>query len=442
MSIASWAAVSARSFEANTVRWVRVRLIPFLFAVFVIAFIDRINIGFAALTMNQELAIASQQFGFLSGVFFVGYFFFEVPSNYLLHRLGARIWIARILLSWGLIAVLTGLVQNVHQLYLMRFLLGLAEAGYFPGIILYLTYWFRERDLAQTTALFAAALPVTNIVGAPISGVILDHVHWLGLSSWRWLLVLEGLPAILFGVLTYLTLPNGPADARFLNPEQKRWLLAQLKKEEQQKLADGRHSAREALTNARVWHLTLIYFGIMVGSYALNFWGPQVVRSAAAGYSNVALGVSLMLVNLVGLFAMVLVARSSDRRLERRFHVAVPVTVGGIALLLLRTPHSPVTALILLSLLAAGVYSSLSPFWAIPNEFLAGYSAAVGIALINCCGNLGGFAGPYLIGAVGRYTGSIYPGFALSAVPMLVSGILMWFLQKRVTALPTGVIGP
>jgi ACS family tartrate transporter-like MFS transporter len=438
MSIASWAAVSARSFEANTVRWVRVRLIPFLFAVFVIAFIDRINIGFAALTMNQELAIASQQFGFLSGVFFLGYFFFEVPSNYLLHKLGARIWIARILLSWGLIAGLTGLVQNVHQLYLMRFLLGLAEAGYFPGIILYLTYWFRERDLAQTTALFAAALPVTNIVGAPISGVILDHVHWLGLSSWRWLLVLEGLPAILFGVLTYLTLPNGPADARFLNPEQKSWLLAQLKKEEQQKLADGRHSAREALTNARVWHLTLIYFGIMVGSYALNFWGPLVVRSAAAGYSNVALGLSLMLVNLVGLFAMVLVARSSDRRLERRFHVAVPVTVGGIALLLLRTPHSPVTALILLSLLAAGVYSSLSPFWAIPNEFLAGYSAAVGIALINCCGNLGGFAGPYLIGAVGRYTGSIYPGFALSAVPMLVSGILMWFLQKRVTALPTG----
>jgi ACS family tartrate transporter-like MFS transporter len=438
MSIASWAAVSASSFEANTVRWVRVRLIPFLFAVFVIAFIDRINIGFAALTMNQELAIASQQFGFLSGVFFLGYFFFEVPSNYLLHKLGARIWIARILLSWGLIAGLTGLVQNVHQLYLMRFLLGLAEAGYFPGIILYLTYWFRERDLAQTTALFAAALPVTNIVGAPISGVILDHVHWLGLSSWRWLLVLEGLPAILFGVLTYLTLPNGPADARFLNPEQKSWLLAQLKKEEQQKLADGRHSAREALTNARVWHLTLIYFGIMVGSYALNFWGPLVVRSAAAGYSNVALGLSLMLVNLVGLFAMVLVARSSDRRLERRFHVAVPVTVGGIALLLLRTPHSPVTALILLSLLAAGVYSSLSPFWAIPNEFLAGYSAAVGIALINCCGNLGGFAGPYLIGAVGRYTGSIYPGFALSAVPMLVSGILMWFLQKRVTALPTG----
>src|SRR6516162_3486742 len=329
-------AALGNTFEA-IVSKIRVRLIPFLFVIFVIAFVDRINIGFAALTMNRELAIASQQFGFLSGIFFFGYFLFEIPSNYLLHKIGARIWIARILLSWGLIAVLTGLVQNVHQLYLMRFLLGLAEAGYFPGIVLYLTYWFRQRDMAQTAALFLAALPVTNIVGAPISGVILDHVHWLGLGSWRWLLILEGIPAILLGFMTYLILPNGPADARFLDSGEKAWLLAELKNEEQQKLANRRYSVGEALTDRRVWHLTLVYFGMLVGGYALNFWGPQVVRAAAAGYSNVAVGLSLMVANLVGLAGMVLVSRSSDRRLERRFHIAVPSITAGIALLLLGT---------------------------------------------------------------------------------------------------------
>jgi ACS family tartrate transporter-like MFS transporter len=424
-------AATQHSIGAATVRKIRLRLIPFLFTIFVIAFVDRINIGFAALTMNQDLAIASQQFGFLSGIFFFGYFLFEVPSNYLLHKIGARVWIARILLSWGLIATLTGFVQNVQQLYVMRFLLGLAEAGYFPGIILYLTYWFRQRDMAQTAALFMAGLPVTSIVGAPISGAILDHIQWLGLSSWRWLLVLEGLPAVLFGFLTCLFLPNGPADARFLDSGEKAWLLAELKNEEQKKLARRHYSVAEALTNPRVWHLTLVYFGMMVGGYAMQFWAPQVVRAAAAVYSNVAIGFSLMIVNLVGLGAMVLVSRSSDRRLERRMHVAVPVLTGGIALLLLGTPHAPILSIILLSLLAVGVYSSLTAFWAMPSQFLVGYSAAVGIALINSCGNLGGFAGPYSIGAIARHTGSIYPGLAVCAVPMLISGALVLLLRDE-----------
>ncbi len=437
MSSASSAEVLARALEVATVRKIRLRLIPFLFTIFVIAFIDRINIGFAALTMNKDLAIASQQFGFLSGIFFFGYFLFEVPSNYLLHKIGARVWITRILLTWGLIATLTGFVQNVQQLYVMRFLLGLAEAGYFPGIVLYLTYWFRQRDMAQTAALFIAGLPVTSIVGAPISGLILDHVHWLGLSSWRWLLVLEGFPAVLFGLLTYLTLPNGPANARFLDSDEKSWLLAELKTEEHDKLASRHYSVGEALTNRRVWHLTLVYFGMMVGGYALNFWAPQLVRLSAAGSSNFAVGLSLMVVNLVGLVAMVLVSRSSDRRLERRFHVAVPVVAGSLALFFLGTPHSLLLSIVLLSLLAVGVYSSLSPFWAMPNEFLAGYSAAVGIALINCCGNLGGFAGPYAIGAIARHTGSIYLGLAACGIPMLLAGVLAMLFRTRTTR-PTG----
>ena len=227
---------SESSIESRTIRKLQIRLLPFLFLLYVVAFIDRINIGFAALTMNKEMAITSQQFGFAAGIFFFGYFLFEVPSNLLLHKIGARIWITRILITWGILATLTGFVHTVHQLYVVRFLLGLAEAGYFPGIVLYLTYWFRQREQAQAVALFLTGLPVTSIIGAPISGLILDHAHWLGLSSWRWLLVLEGLPAIVCGLLTYFWLPNRPAEAKFLTPEEQEWIQAGLLREEHEKL--------------------------------------------------------------------------------------------------------------------------------------------------------------------------------------------------------------
>src|SRR3989475_5160086 len=236
------------------------RIIPFVFLLYIISFLDRINIGFAALTMNKELAITSQQFGLVAGIFFLGYFLFEIPSNLLLHKLGARIWIARILITWGILAMLTGLVHSVHQLYAVRFLLGLAEAGYFPGIALYLTYWFRQRDQAQAIALFLAGIPVTSILGAPVSGFILDHVHWLSISSWRWLLILEGIPAVIGGVLTYFLLPSRPAEAKFLTNEEKNWLQAELEREEQLKLRQRRHSAMEGLTNLKVWRLGLIGF--------------------------------------------------------------------------------------------------------------------------------------------------------------------------------------
>ena len=231
------------------VRKIRWRLIPFLFLLYVIAFLDRINIGFAALTMNAELGITAQQFGLVAGIFFLGYSTCEIPSNILLHKLGARIWIARILIVWGIVAALTGLVHSVHQLYVARFLLGVAEAGYFPGIVLYLTYWFRQRDQAQAIALFMTALPVSSVIGAPLSGLILDHVHWLGASSWRWLLVLEGIPAIACGVLTYFLLPSRPAEARFLTEAEKDWVVNEVSREEGAKRA--KTSALHALANKR-----------------------------------------------------------------------------------------------------------------------------------------------------------------------------------------------
>jgi ACS family tartrate transporter-like MFS transporter len=428
-------AIASTSTATKTIRKLRLRILPFVFLLFVVCFLDRINIGFAALTMNQELAITGQQYGLLFGIFFVGYFLFEIPSNLLLHKIGARIWIARILITWGIVATLTGFVHNVHQLYIVRFLLGLAEAGYFPGIALYLTYWFPQREQARALALLIAANPATNILGAPISGLILDHVHWLGVSSWRWLLILEGIPAIFLGFLTYFLLPNRPEEANFLASDEKEWIRAELRREEQQKLQHRRYSALQALASGRVWHLVLIYFGMMIGSYTLVSWAPLLVKSLSSLYSNSMVGLFLPIPYLAGLTGMILISHSSDRTAERRYHVAIPAITGGAALVLLGAAHSPFLAVVLLSFVAIGVYGLMGPFWALPSEFLTGFSAAAGIALINSVGNLGGLVGPYTIGAIAMRTGSLRGGLALAGVFLFVSAALVLLLPRKARAL-------
>jgi MFS transporter, ACS family, tartrate transporter len=358
-------AIASSEIETRTIRKLRLRIIPFVFLLYVIAYLDRINIGFAALTMNKELAITSQQFGFLAGIFFFGYFIFEVPSNLLLHKIGARVWIARILITWGTVAVLTAFVQTIRQLYAARFLLGLAEAGYFPGIVLYLTYWFRQREQAQAIALFMAAVPVTSIVGAPVSGLILDHVHWLGVSSWRWLLMLEGVPAVVCGLFTYLLLPNRPVEATFLTQEEKDWISSELAREERRKLAKRRISAVQVFTNGRVWHLICVGFALFISVYTLNFWMPQLVKSLFAQRSNSMVGTLVMIPNLAALLVMVFVSRRSDRKLERRYHAAIPAIIGGLALLLLGATHSALFSIALLSFGAGG--STVSMRLSIPS---------------------------------------------------------------------------
>ena len=428
--------IDSNPIEAATIRKLRIRLLPFLFALYVVAFIDRINLGFAALTMNRELAMTSQQFGLAAGIFFWGYFLFEIPSNLILHKIGARVWIARILITWGTVATLTGLVQSANQLYIVRFALGLAEAGYFPGIVLYLGYWFRQREKAQAIALIIIGIPVANILGAPISGFILDNVHWFGLNSWRWLLILEGLPAITGVFLTYFLLPNGPAEATFLAEKEKAWIADQLDREDKQKLGAQSMSVARTLVNPRVWHLAWIGFTSGFATYTFSFWLPQIMKSALPGRSNTVVGSVIAIPNLLGLIAMMMVSRHSDRALERRYHMASASVFAGIALLLLGAPHSPFFSVVLFSAVAIGTYSFLPVFLSGPGEFLTGFSAAAGIALVTSVSNFGGFVGPYTVGIIRQKTGDLHYGLICAGVFFLISATLALVLPKRNLPVP------
>jgi MFS family permease len=425
--------ITLEPMKAATIRKLRIRLLPFLFVLLVLAFIDRINLGFAALTMNRELAISSQQFGFAAGIFFWGYFLLEVPSNLILHKVGARVWIARILITWGVVASLTGLVQSVHQLYLARFGLGLAEAGYFPGIVLYLGYWFPQKEKARAIASILIGIALASVLGGPISGLILDHTHWFGLSSWRWLLILEGLPAAMFAFLVPILLPSNPAEASFLTTAEKAWIASQLEREDRLKLGGKRQtiSVVRTLVNSRVLHLACIGFGHGFAGYTFSFWVPQFMKSVFSGQSNTVIGFVVMIPNLLGLIAMILVSRHSDRTLERRYHMATLGALAGVAMLLLGAPRSALVSLVLFSAVAVGAYGFLPIFFSLPGEFLTGFSAAAGIVLVTSVANLGGFVGPYTVGLVHQKTGSLYSGLICAGVSFVVSASLAFVLPNR-----------
>ena len=407
--------------ERALVRKITWKIIPFVFILYVISYLDRANIGYAALQMNKELALSSEAFGFVSGIFFIGYFMFEVPSNLALNRFGARVWIARILLTWGVISVACGFVQSATQLYVLRFLLGVAEAGFFPGIIVYLTYWFRQKELATTVALFTSAIPVSYIIGAPLSTWIMDNVNWLGWSGWRWMLVLEGIPAVLGGVLCYLYLTDRPQDATWLTAQEKEWLLSEQEKDRKVRPAAAHLSLRKTLLNPRVLYLSFIYFVYQCGSLGVGYWMPQIIKGFSTSLSHTQVGMIATIPYIFATVMMVWWSRRSDRHAERRLHSALPLALAALALLGAGLVADPYISIAMISLTLAGLYAFKSPFWALPTLFLSRETASVSIAIINSIGNLGGFVGPFMIGYVKGHGNSTTTGLLFLAAMLVVS---------------------
>lgn len=378
--------------EAKTYAKVDRRLLPFLFLCYILAYLDRVNVGFAKLQMLQDLSLSDAAFGFGAGIFFAGYFLFEVPSNLLLKKFGARTWIARIMVSWGILSAAMMWVKSEWAFYALRFLLGVAEAGFFPGIIFYLTLWYPSRLRSTRTAWFVSAIAVSGVLGSPISGLIMDGLSgaW-GLSGWQWLFLVEGLPSVLVGVWVWFYLDSNIAQAKWLAPDEKALLSRNLDAEERHK---DQHSLLDAFKSGRVYALCAIYFTLMIGLYGISFWLPSLVKGmGVTGYLNV--GLITAIPYAVAVVGMVFLSRSSDRTGERRMHYVLNVTAGSLGLVLSAVFRSqPILAIVFLAIGTLGVIGSMPIFWPVPSTFLTGTAAAAGIGIVNSVGNLGGFVGP------------------------------------------------
>ena len=413
----------------SATRKVARRLTPFLALLYFVNYLDRTNIGFAGPNgMNDELGLSEAAFGLAAGIFFIGYLLLEVPSNLALHRFGARRWIARIMVTWGLVASALAFVPSEGWLYTLRFLLGVAEAGFFPGVVLYLTFWFPQRERARMTALFMAAIPVSSAVGAPLSALLIEHGEGLlGLSGWRAMFLLEGIPAAALGVVTWFFLTDRPADATWLEPAERRALTAALDADDAHKSRTYHVSMRESLTSRRIWALAFVYFGIVYGLYALGFFLPTIIRGFeqqfGTSYSLLERGLINAIPYAVGAVAMVWWARHGDRRGERVWHVALPAFVGGAAIPVALYLGSPAAAMAAVTVCAVGVMCALPTFWALPTAFLTGAAAASGIALVNSVGNTAGFAAPYITGWLADVTGSQRTGLWLVGAAMVAAGV-------------------
>ena len=432
------------TYRPDVVKKVKNRIIPFLVLLYIIAFIDRANIGYAALEMNEDLGITPTQFGLIAGLFSIGYFLFEVPSNLLMRKVGARRWIARILVSWGIVAVATGFVQNVVQLGVIRTILGIAEAGFFPAVILYLSYWFPERDRARVVALFMVALPVATVIAGPLSGYILDNIHWFGLESWRWIFILQGAPAVALGVISLYVIVDLPNKAKWLAPDEKEWLNATLEHEEAVKVTKHKHqSFLQSLAGAKTLALALIYYSKSVAIYVLAFFTPSIVKGLGENLSNTTVGFLTTIPYICAAIFMVWWAKHSDRKQERRWHVALPLFTAAAGLILMVfTEDSIVLSLVLLTVVTVAVYATYGPFWSLPSLFMTGSAAAVGMASINSIANLGGFVGPFGFGALQSATGGIYVGLFIVAATLIIAGLLVVRLQfvKRAEAIARRVV--
>jgi ACS family tartrate transporter-like MFS transporter len=411
--------------EGQVLAKIRRRLIPFMFLLYIVSYVDRVNVGFAALQMNTDLGLSASVFGLGSGIFFIGYFLFEVPSNLIMERIGARLWIARIMVSWGLVSAGMMFMKGPASFYALRFLLGLAEAGFFPGMILYLTYWFPRRDHARAIALFMTANATAGVVGGPISGALLTMHGLGGLAGWQWLFLLEGLPAVALGLVTLAYLPDGPQEAAWLSDQERQWLKARLAADRTAHSHTAGHklAVRQVFSDRRVWGFCVLYFLIVLGLYSISFWLPQILKGLSRG-SDFLVGILSALPYIVAAVGMVWIGRHSDRHQERRWHVAGPALLAASGFVLSTQTQVPALALVSISLAALGIWGSLGPFWAMSTSVLTGSTAAAGIAWINSVGNLAGFVGPYVVGLLKDATGGFGTAMVALALFLVLAAII------------------
>ena len=410
-----------------TLRKVTLRLIPFLFLLSIVAWLDRVNVGFAALQMNSNLGFSSAAFGFGSGVFFLGYCLCEIPSNLILHRVGARRWIARIMMSWGAISVAMMFVRSTPAFYALRFLLGAAEAGFFPGVVYYLSHWYPEEQRARAIAAFMTAVPVSGVIGAPLSGALLSMSGVLGLAGWQWLFLVEGVPAILLGLIVLAYLTDRPETARWLSSAEKDWLVSRLAAEHRSRGAT--RSIVSALTNPTIWTLGMIFLLAAVGFYGYSFWAPLVVKSLI-GASDMGVGIVIGLISAVTIILMLLNSMHSDRTDERPWHVFLPLVVMGAGFFGCALLRQPILALVFLAMVPIGHCAAYGPFWSLPSRFLTGAPAAAGIALVVTIANVGGLIGPTIIGAMSDRFGTHGPAFTLLGGCAIVAALLAITLRR------------
>ena len=412
---------AVRNLEA-AVATVRNRLIPLLFLLYIVAYLDRINVGFASLQMNQALGFSDATYGLGAGIFFVGYTLFEIPSNVILTRVGARLWIARIMITWGLVSAGMMFVRSAPVFYILRFLLGLAEAGFFPGIIFYLTRWVPARERARTIAAFMTATLVAGVIGGPLSGALLTLQGTGGLAGWQWLFLLEGLPAVVLGVVVLRVLTERPEQASWLPSAQKAALVARIG-DEQRLARDQVHSTGAALRHPRLWLLSAVYFTVPVALYAFGFFLPQIIQGSFRG-STFQIGLLSAIPYIAGSIAMVIAGRHSDSTGERRWHVAVAAIVSAVGFVASAFATSLTMSIVTLSIAMVGLASMFGPFWTLATSFVNGVGAAAGIALINSIGNIGGFVGPYLLGSIKTLTASFAAGLVLIGLTVACGGAL------------------
>lgn len=422
---------TVNALEKRVVSKTMMRILPFILILYIIAYLDRVNLGYAALQMNAELALSAEVFGLLSGIFFIGYFFFEVPSNMIMHKVGPKIWIARIMITWGIVVILTGFAQTTTHLYILRFLLGVAEAGFFPGVILYLTYWFRNRERGKATAVLLLALPIGGLIGAPVSTWILDNITWLQMSGWRWMFILEGIPALILGVFVLFYMTNRPANAKWLTQEEKDWLEGELEAERQVSKKVNKVSKLEMLKESKIWKLSLLYFAAYTGIYGLSFWMPTIIKSlSASATTNLEIGWLAMIPSIVGIPAILFVGWNADRTNAYKNHLLVCFLISVLGFIGCGFSSNVFMMVLMLAITSAGLYGFTGCFFAYLTFFFTESTAPVGIAVVNSFAALGGFVGPMILGAVAFTTGMfIIAGLLIIGAITLMT--LKWSTKRK-----------